>query len=473
MSLSLSLVTSASPSAPLGGQVYDNATLSGGSSPTGSITFNLFGPSDNTCSGVPIFTSSVSVAGNGTYRSAGFTPSTSGVYRWVASYSGDVTNPPAGPGLCADPAEQVSILMTDAVRLSVTASALTGRRIFGTATLIGGHGSAGTVTFDLYGPDDATCSGAPIFTSTVAVAGSGNYDSARFTPTAAGVYRWVASFSGGTHDDPAGPTPCTDPAAAVVVRFRAPVPDFDGNGTTDVAVFRPSNDGWYVASQAGAVWGSPGDIPVPGDYDGDGATDVAVFRPSDGGWYVRGQVGRTWGAPGDIPVPGDYDGDGRTDLAVFRPSNRGWYVKGQGGAVWGAPGDIPVPADYDGDGTTDVAVFRPSNGGWYVKGQGGAVWGAPGDIPVPADYDGDGTTDVAVFRSSNGGWYVRGQAGAVWGAPGDIPVPGDYDGDRRADIAVFRPGRGGWYIVGQPGTTWGASTDRPLPLPYAVWRVFP
>ena len=36
----------------------------------------------------------------------------------------------------------------------------------------------------------------------------------------------------------------------------------------------------YVSQQ----WGVATDIPVPGDYDGDGKTDVAVFRPSTGTW---------------------------------------------------------------------------------------------------------------------------------------------------------------------------------------------
>ena len=27
-----------------------------------------------------------------------------------------------------------------------------------------------------------------------------------------------------------------------------------------------------------------GDLPIPGDFDGDGKSDVSVFRPSTGAW---------------------------------------------------------------------------------------------------------------------------------------------------------------------------------------------
>src|SRR5690606_23017969 len=108
-----------------------------------------------------------------------------------------------------------------------------------------------------------------------------------------------------------------------------------------------------------------------GDFDGDGDTDIAVFRRTSGRWYIEGTPGSVqWGVANDIPVAADYDGDGDTDMAVFRPSTGRWYVNGIAGSIqWGSGGtDIPVPGDYDGDGSADIAVFRTTSGRWYIDG---------------------------------------------------------------------------------------------------------
>ncbi|MDQ4133144.1 MAG: N-acetylmuramoyl-L-alanine amidase [Actinomycetota bacterium] len=177
-----------------------------------------------------------------------------------------------------------------------------------------------------------------------------------------------------------------------------------------------------IRSNVAAKMASAGDSGPPADFDGDGDTDVSVFRPTNGYWFVNGGAITQFGTNGDVPVPGDYDGDGDTDIAVFRPTNGYWFVNSGAITQFGASGDIPVPGDYDSDGDTEVAVFRPATGVWFVRGVPAVSWGTSGDNPVPGDYDGDGDTDIAVFRPPTGAWFVRGGSTVSWGAPSDIPL---------------------------------------------------
>ena len=317
---------------------------------------------------------------------------------------------------------------------------------------------------------------------------------ASFTATAVGTpaptVQWQASAnSGGTWNDIAGASSTTytftatpaahgmwfravftnlggqlasDPATLTVRSVSGS--DFDGNATTDIALYRRTNGFWYIGNDQWVQYGGPGYVPVAGDYNGDGTTDIAVYQPSTGFWYVRDQFWTQFGHPGDMPVPGDYDGNGTTDLAVYRPSTGGWYVRNQLGIVgFGGPDYIPVVADYDGNGTTDIAVYRPSTAFWYVRGRFAIQFGVPGAVPVPSDYNGDGAADLAVYQPSTGQWSVRNQFTVQFGSPGDVPVGRDFNGDGTADVAVYRPSTGHWFVRNQFTVQFGDAMDVPVP----------
>jgi hypothetical protein len=103
------LFTSASSNTEIGNPVSDFATLLGGSSPTGTIVFRLYGRNDTTCSNGSAFAKKVTVSSNGNYGSGNFTPTKRGTYRWRAFYSGDSNNASASTA-CNDPGESVSVL---------------------------------------------------------------------------------------------------------------------------------------------------------------------------------------------------------------------------------------------------------------------------------------------------------------------------------------------------------------------------
>jgi FG-GAP-like repeat len=291
------------------------------------------------------------------------------------------------------------------------------------------------------------------------------------------------SYIGGTGND------------VVLKRVNQSYVDFDGDGKTDISVFRPAVGEWYYQRSSnsvvnGAAFGSLTDKPVPADYTGDGKTDFTFFRPSTGQWFILRSEDSSFfafpfGISTDILTAGDFDGDGKADQAVFRPSNGVWYINKSTGGVtiqpFGTNGDRPVAADYDGDGKSDIAIFRPSVGEWYYLRSSdsqvrGAQFGSPTDKTVQADYTGDGKADFAFFRPSTGSWFVlRSEDSSFYASPfgvaTDTPTIGDYDGDGKFDQAVFRPSNGVWYINKSNGSgvtiqPFGAAMDIPAPSYY-------
>jgi uncharacterized delta-60 repeat protein len=267
--------------------------------------------------------------------------------------------------------------------------------------------------------------------------------------------------------------------------------DFDGDGKTDIGIYRPSVGEWWINRSSNGLgyalqFGSSADKLTPVDFTGDGKTDVAFFRPVSGEWFVLRSEDNSFysfpfGANGDIPAPADFDGDNKADAAVFRPSDSTWYIRrsSDGGTTiqqFGQTGDVPVVADYDGDNKADLAVYRVNSGEWWIQRSSAGLiafqFGNSTDKPVQGDYTGDGKADVALFRQSTGEWFIlRSENQSYYSFPfgtnGDTPAPGDYDGDGKFDATVFRQSNNTWYSMRTTNGTliqsFGQNGDTPVP----------
>ncbi len=298
--------------------------------------------------------------------------------------------------------------------------------------------------------------------------------------------------------------------------------DFDGDGKTDVCVVRNVGGssgggpigqiGWFyntnpsVAQTLWFNWGLVGDHFISGDFDGDGKSDIAVWREqsdNNGIFYILNSNGFTlrqelFGKKNDDPtVVADYDGDGKTDIAVYRPGatsadqSKWLYRTSQNGpiisVVWGVGGDKPVPGDFNGDGKADFVVARAESGQnryWQLLTSGlsyitdsTVVFGMTSDSQVPGDYNGDLKTDIAVTRNVGTVkmWYIRYSGTGMlfqqpFGTLSDYSVQGDYDGDGKTDIAIYRtsttPGASAFWYQGSTGVVgsipFGSSGDYPV-----------
>lgn len=293
---------------------------------------------------------------------------------------------------------------------------------------------------------------------------------------------------------------------------RSRVVDFNGDNKTDFAVVSSagatSQATWAIFDSAGgtsgASWGlgvnNGGDIATPEDFDGDGKTDIAVWRPgapNTAAFYILQSQTNTvkieiFGQTGDNPrVVDDYDGDGKADVAVYRDGTQSFFyyrgtLSNPGGNItfvpWGIAGDKPAPGDYDGDRKADFGVIRNEGGlarHFHSRTTQGFVtvqFGLFTDTFAPGDYDGDNKTDIAMVRTSTPTYewnILRSTNGLAFstfvlngfGTTGDLVTQGDYDGDNKTDFAVWRPSTGTFFVAptntALSGTKWGTTGNYP------------
>jgi len=269
---------------------------------------------------------------------------------------------------------------------------------------------------------------------------------------------------------------CGAVSSVVAQPALGPRLDFNGNGTTDLAVYNPDTASWYAMDYTGAgfqaqAFGDADYLLVPGDYSGIGRAEMGVFATEAAVWYTKAMNEKIWtksfqfGFKGSTPVPGDYDGDGKLDTAIYNDGS--WYIMqsrdGFRVESFGWKEAVPVPAgDYDGDGKADLTVVHVNDNkliDWFffLSASGDkptTEFGPETAIPAPGDYDGDGKTEMCVYYKHESGectWYWQDIGGKGFteydfGFGDTVPVPGDYDGDETDDYAIYLQETGMWYI---------------------------
>ena len=181
-------------SATVGTSIADQATVSGGDNPTGTVTFNLYNNSSG--SGTPLFTDANVPLSSGMATSTGYTATATGTDYWVATYNGDSNNASVTSGAAAEPVTITTASPT--INTSQQpASATVGSSIADKATVSGGDSPTGTVTFVLYNNPNGT--GTPLFTDTETLSG-GMATSKGYIAASTGTDYWVATYNGDSNN---------------------------------------------------------------------------------------------------------------------------------------------------------------------------------------------------------------------------------------------------------------------------------
>ena len=178
----------------VGGTVHDSATLSNATANAGgTVTYTVY--TDTACSTGAQDAGTVTVTNGAVPDSNPITFNNAGDFYWQASYSGDANNNPATSACTSE-----HLVVTKKNPAISTAPNLIPND---DATISGALNPTGTITFKLFAPSDATCSGAGALSQTVTVSGNGTYSTSNtsFVASTLGTWRWLVTYSGDANNN--------------------------------------------------------------------------------------------------------------------------------------------------------------------------------------------------------------------------------------------------------------------------------
>jgi hypothetical protein len=268
--------------------------------------------------------------------------------------------------------------------------------------------SGDTITFKLYGPTDATCSRPAIWSDIVPVSVSGIYTSHDYTPSAAGTYHWVASYSGDIFN-PAQTANCAD--EPVIVSPKTPTIAATAGG--DVAAGASTTD---TATPSGARAGATGS----------GAHESGTVATHDSTPAVCG-VGRIVSGPPKLLEVTVSDADsGIQAITVLTKTNAD--------VTW-LPSSLADHATAVAVTGTKLDQARSSSAAIQVTNRAGLSTTCDLEIPatIPA------TKRPTISAASTGGFSLRKSAPSVlFGAPDGVTLTGRAPGGGGQIVTLVR-----------------------------------
>ena len=179
----------------VGNSVADTATVTGGTTPTGTVTFSVY--SGSACSGTAVATKTVPLA-SGSAGPVNVIFNNTGTFNWQGVYNGDSSNNVASSACGTETLTVGKAAPSVAESISAT-TIIVGNSANANATVSGGFNPAGTITFSIF--TGSSCSGTILTSKTmILTTGIAGPFSVIFNST--GTFNWQAVYNGDANNNP-------------------------------------------------------------------------------------------------------------------------------------------------------------------------------------------------------------------------------------------------------------------------------